>query len=57
MLMVWCCREIASSIKTLLDAVNKVIAEMPQHMVENGTKQVRRRCVHIMRKNSNNKVL
>ncbi|XP_025078874.1 programmed cell death protein 10-like [Pomacea canaliculata] len=33
-------KEIASSIKTLLDAVNKVIAEMPPHMVENGTKQV-----------------
>ena len=35
-----CHREIASSIKTLLDAVNRVIAEMPPHMAENGTKQV-----------------
>lgn len=33
-------KEIASSIKQLLDAVNKVIAEMPPHMTENGTKQV-----------------
>ncbi|XP_076454140.1 programmed cell death protein 10-like [Babylonia areolata] len=33
-------KEIASSIKTLLDAVNKVIAELPPHMTENGTKQV-----------------
>lgn len=33
-------KEIASSIKLLLDAVNKVIAEMPPHMTENGTKQV-----------------
>lgn len=33
-------KEIASSIKTLLDAVNRVIAELPPHMTENGTKQV-----------------
>ncbi|KAK7090474.1 programmed cell death protein 10-like [Littorina saxatilis] len=33
-------KEIASSIKTLLDAVNKVIGEMPPHMTENGTRQV-----------------
>jgi hypothetical protein len=32
------CREIASAIKRLLDAVNRVIAEVPA--AENGSKQV-----------------